>query len=168
LAHINQAYQNIIGPKLKIYKNATPTVTVGVFPVPSDFLEIVSVWDGTLDDGVELEEIYDLADKAKDDAECTQYFVADEETIWIYGQTPTTTVTIYYFAQPAALTDSLSSYPTKLNKKFHQNAFTTYIKMIISKERNESDYFTLQAEWLDILDEIGDLKSSCFQQKIWW
>jgi hypothetical protein len=161
LEFINYAYQVEIGEKLNMLKlyeydgsDAAHTITAGVGTLPSDFLAVYRVYDGDPDDVRPLEQITDIEDKVDDTDTTKQYMIPDEATLWIFGQTPTNTIRLYYKAQPTVLTDDVSSSPIYLKPKFHI-AFIAYIKMLYADRMdNLNDYFAKKSEWLDVLDNI--------------
>lgn len=135
LAYMNILYQNKIGKALKrlaLYSydasDAAHTITAGVGTFPTDFLEAYRMYDGDIDDGVLLTQIYDLNNKAADDADTSQYIIVNNTTFWIYGKTPSTGIKLYYYAKPVALTDSSASSPTALKEEFHVTPFVYEIK----------------------------------------
>ena len=144
LAHINDVYQEQIAERLRRMatysydaSDAAHTITAGVGSLPADFLRPHRVCDGDVDDGTELEQIWDISDKKDNDDDMRQYLLVNESTIWFFGKTPTDTVKMYYFQKPAAVTDSSSSTPAALKSRFHYDVFTTYIRFVRAKELNE-------------------------------
>lgn len=155
LAHINQAYREEMGPILNKQALANPTVTDGVADLPADFLAPIRVYDGAPDDGTLLIQIFDIQDKVDDDDETQQYRISNEQEIHFYGKTPDDTIYLYYIQRPEALTDSSASSPVDLKSKYHYTAFTTYVRAVYARNRNENaTYERLFALWLDILDDI--------------
>jgi hypothetical protein len=145
LAYMNILYQNRIGRVLKrltLYSydgsDAGHTITAGVGTLPTDFLEAYRMYDGTIDDGTLLEQIYDLHSKVEDDADTSQYIIVNNTTFWIYGQTPTTGIEFYYYAKPTALTDSSASSPTALKEEFHVMPFVYEIKKLYALRNDEA------------------------------
>jgi len=141
LAYMNILYQNRIGRVLKrltLYSydasDAAHTITAGVGALPPDFLEACRMYDG---DNL-LTQISDLADKATDDAVTSRYIVVNNTTFWLYGQTPTTGIEFYYYAKPAALTDSVASSPAALKEEFHVMPFVYEIKKLYALRNNEA------------------------------
>ena len=162
LAHINHAYQEIIGPllnKTATYSydesDAAHTITNGVATLPTDCLRILRIYDGDPDDGTLLEQITDIEDKVDDDDEMQQYYLPSETQIWFFGQTEDDTVKLYYLQKPTAVTDASASTPSDLKTRFHWSAFTTYIRMVYAREQNEnSTHDRMMLLWMDILDDI--------------
>lgn len=145
LAYMNILYQNKIGRALKrltLYSydasDAAHTITAGVGTLPTDFLEAYRMYDGDIDDGVLLTQIYDLNGKVADDAATSQYIIVNNTTFWIYGQTPTTGIKLYYYAKPTALTDSSVSSPTALKEEFHVMPFVYEIKKLYALRNDEA------------------------------
>lgn len=151
LALINHAYQDIVGESLNIQKSATLTVSAGVANLPSGFIRPVRTYDGT----TLLTQIEDINEKVDDTDECSQYWIPNETEAHFFGTTPADTVTMYYKAKPTALTESPSTSPTSLKGQFHISLFAAYIKMILANRMdNLNDYFSLQAEFRDIVEDV--------------
>lgn len=151
LAHINHAYTELMAEALNIQTSATITPTDGVGDLPTGYVAPLRVYDGT----TKLDQIFDIDEKVADTDATSQYWIPNETQIYLFGKTPTGTITMYHKAKPTALTESPSTSPTSLKGRFHEVAFTTYIKMIRAKRLdNLQDYHVLWADWLDILDDI--------------
>ncbi len=162
---INALYQYEIGERVKSLasysydaSDAAHTITAGVGALPSDFLKMSQVYDGDAATNNPLEQIFEIEDKVADDAECSQYMIPDNANLWIFGQTPTTTIKMYYCKKPAALTDSASSSPTELKSGFHigiKGVFAAMIKAELAKNQNSTyDMMDMASLLADLLDEI--------------
>jgi hypothetical protein len=162
LTLINLFYQNNIGKRLKILapysydgSDAAHTITNGVGTLPSDFLAPSYIYDGDAPDQEPLTRITRIEDKIANDDDTSQYMLPDKNTLWIFGQTPTNEIKLYYYKKPTALTDSESSEPVYLKEEFHLAPFEKLIKDALAFRRTElADALDLETWGLDILDAI--------------
>lgn len=161
---IDSFYRNAICERIKPLKryeydesDDDHTITAGLGSLPSDFLSPSRVYDGdTL-----LTQITDIDDKVADTAPTSQYMLPDISTLWIFGTTPTGTVTLYYYAKGTALVDDPSSSPMELKEEFHFTAFITLIQKVYEGgKRKYSKSITLENWAQAILDEIEDAHTS--------
>jgi hypothetical protein len=168
---INQVYQNDIGKRLKVLgsytydgSDAAHTITDGIGTLPVDFLAPAQVYDGDAPYQNPLREIFKIEDKVANDAPCSQYMLPDLTTLWIFGQTPSNTIKLYYYKKPVALTDAVTSSPTELDPLYHigpRGIFETVIKMEYAKRNNDTyDQFDLLALYTDLLNEIEQRHTS--------
>jgi len=162
---INSLYQYEIGERLRSIaaysydsSDAAHTITAGVGTLPTDFLKPAQVYDGDAPTDAPLTQIFDIEDKVANTAITSQYMLPDNANLWIFGQTPTNTVKMYYHKKPVALTDSASSSPTELKNKFHigpQGVFEAMIKTELAKNQNSTyDMMDMASLLADLLDEI--------------
>jgi hypothetical protein len=159
---LNQCYQYEIGPLLKNLatysydaSDAAHTITTGVGTLPTDFLAPHLMYDGDAYNNPPLTQIFDIADKVDDDASTSQYMIPNNTQFWIFGQTPTNTVKLYYYQSPTALTDADSSSPTALKAKFHKKIFEYEAKRVFALRRNRTaDMIDMEAAKLEELKEI--------------
>ena len=163
LFYIDDYYRNTVGKRIKslaVYtydgSDAAHTVTDGVASLPDDFLEPVRVYDGDAPGDVPLTQILQIDDKVADDAGCSQYMLPDRSTMWIFGQTPTNAIKLYYHRQPAALTDFVLSSPSMLKEEFHIDIFVARIKEVY--EYRNGNYYdglgSLKAYIVGLLNQI--------------
>ena len=168
LAFINLIYQGPIASRLRLLKSysydasdAAHTITAGVGTLPSDFMAPSRVYDGDAPDDRPLTQITDINDKVDDDDATSQYMLPNMSEIWIYGTTPTDEIKMYYYFEPAALTDSASSSPSYLKKEFHMKPFVKAIQGIYSTRNSDyADEIDLEVFLQDVLDEIEDAHTS--------
>jgi hypothetical protein len=162
LAYCNILYQNKIGKVLKrlaLYEydasDGAHTITAGVGTLPTDFIAPYRMYDGTIDDGNLLTQIFDLGGKVDDDAATAQYIIPNSTTFWIYGKTPTTGIKLYYYAKPAALTDSSASTPTALKEEYHVSPFVYEIKRQYAiRNDNVGDAYDLEVILESLVKDI--------------
>lgn len=160
---INQLYQNDIGKRLKNLvsfsydgSDAAHTITAGIGTLPTDFLLPSRVYDGDAPDDEPLIQIFTINEKVSATDVTMQYMLPDNENIWIFGTTPTSTIKMYYYKQPTALTDSASSSPTSLKSEFHIEPFVWKVKEVYATRNNDTyDALDAKAMVLDYLDQIG-------------
>jgi len=143
---INNLYRNDIGERA--YQLATysydasdgeHTITAGVGNLPSDFLLPHFVYDGDAPTNDPLEQIFEIEDKVANDATTSQYMLPDNTHLWIFGQTPTNTIKMYYYTKPAALEDSATSYPVALLEQFHYSVFEARVKQEYAIRLNNTE-----------------------------
>ena len=138
--------------------DAGHTITAGVGTLPSDYLMMHRVYDGDAVDQTSLQWIRSIDDKVDDDADTSQFMVPDLQTLWIFGQTPTNDIKIYYYKKPTALTDANTSTPTLLDEKFHigvKGIFEAGVKAEYAKRDNSTyDQLDMLALYEDLLNEI--------------
>ncbi len=164
LVFINQIYQGPIARRLKLLKShsydgsdAAHTITAGVGTLPSDFLMPSRVYDGDAPEDKPLEQIFDIEDKVANTSDPSQYMLPNMSEIWIFGTTPTKEIKMYYYFEPAALTDSASSSPSYLKKEFHVKPFVKAIQGVYSSRNSDyGDEIDLEVFLQDILNEIED------------
>lgn len=142
---INDALRDI-APYLNIEKSEDLTFTAGVATLPDDFLAPIAVYD----DDVRLTQISRVTDKVDSDQTTSQFYIPNATQIYIYGTTPTGTVTLWYQAYPSALDDD-SDIPTDIPAHFHSAIPETYVKAIYKKRLNQlGDFGQLMNQWQDI------------------
>lgn len=159
---INQLYQNDIGKRLKNLasysydaSDAAHTITAGVGTLPSDFLLPSRVYDGDAPTNEPLAQIFDIRDKVANTEATSQFMLPDNANLWIFGQTPTNTIKMYYYAKPIALTDASSSSPTALKSEFHVDIFVARVKEVYAlRQNNTYDMMDMKALVLDLLVQI--------------
>lgn len=159
---INQLYQNDIGKRLNSLasfsydaSDAAHTITAGVGALPTDFLSMANIYDGDAPTNAPLTQIFSIEDKVENTALCSQYMLPDLINIWLFGQTPTNTIKMYYDAKPALLTDSSSSSPTNLKPEFHIDIFVAKIKQVYAMRQNNTyDAMDMLALIADYLEQI--------------
>jgi hypothetical protein len=162
LAYINILYQNKIGKALKrltLYQydasDGAHTITAGIGALPADFLAPYRVYDGTIDAGTLLTQIFDIGEKVDDDDTTLQYILPTNTAIWIYGKTPTGNINLYYYAKPVALTDSAGSIPTALSEEFHVTPFVYEIKRQYAvRNDNVGDAYDLEVILESLVKDI--------------
>ena len=139
--------------------DANHTITNGVGTLPTDYLMMHRVYDGDAFDNAPLRWIRSIDEKVDDDADTLQFMVPDLQNLWIFGQTPTNAIKIYYYKKPPALTDANSSTPTLVDEKFHigvKGIFEAGVKAEYAKRDNSTyDQLDMLALYQDLLDEIG-------------
>jgi len=159
---INQLYQNDVGKRLKNLasfsydaSDAAHAITAGVGTLPADFLLPSQVYDGDAPTNDPLTQIFDIRDKVTNTEVTSQYMLPDNANIWIFGQTPTNAIKLYYYSKPIALTDSSSSSPTALKSEFHIDIFVAKIKEVYAtRQNNTDDAIDMKALQADYLDQI--------------
>ncbi len=164
LSIINEVYQGPIARRLRLLKSysydasdAAHTITAGIGTLPSDFLAPSRVYDGDAPDELPLTQITDINDKVADTDTTSRYMLPNMSEIWIFGTTPTNTIKMYYYFEPAALTDSASSSPTYLKKEFHLKPFVKAVQGVYSTRNSDyGDEIDLEIFLQDILNEIED------------
>jgi len=159
---INQLYQNDIGKRVKSLasfsydaSDAAHTITAGVGPLPTDFLAMAQIYDGEANTNAPLWQITKIEEKVADTAATSQYMLPDNANLWIFGQTPTNTVKMYYYSKPVALTDASSSSPLSLKSEFHVDIFVARTKEVYAMRQNNTyDMMDMKVLVLDLLDQI--------------
>lgn len=146
---INRALQDL-APSLNTVKNAELSFTDGVASLPADFLAPSACYHG---DAI-MTEIHLITDKAADTDATSQYFIPNMTQIYIYGQTPTETVTLWYKARPAELTED-DDEPTELPMEFHPQ-LELYVKAHLAMKLNRLDeYAGLMKLWEDMKKSVA-------------
>lgn len=147
---INAGIQDL-GPVLNKVKSATPTFTAGVATLPTDFLEPIAAYDGdTL-----LIQIDDIKDKVEDDATTSQYFIPNSTQIYLYGTTPSGTVTLWYLASPAALSQT-TDVPSDVPTRFHHFIAEIWVPAMVALRNNQlADYGAFIQLWQQVRGEVG-------------
>lgn len=143
---LNDALQDL-AYDMQIIKSGTLTFSNGVASLPNDFLQVVAVYDG---DSL-LEQIEDITDKVDDSDTTSQFFIPNLTQIYIYGTTPTGTVTLWYYATPAALAND-SDTPSNLPERFHRYLATVWVKKEVEFRNNQlADFSTLEDYWENVV-----------------
>lgn len=162
LSFIDSLYRNNIAKRLRLLathtydsSDADHTITAGVGTLPSDFLAPSRVYDGDTRNNYPLEQIFNIDGKVSDTDTTSQYFLPNIKQIWIFGQTPTNTIKMYYYKKPPALTDSASSTPEYLKEEFHMHPFTKAVQGVYASRNGDyGDEIDLEIYMQDILNEI--------------
>lgn len=165
---INQLYQNDVAKRLNAIaahsydgSDAAHTITNGVGLLPGDFLRVYRVYDGDANSHSPLMQIFSIEDKVADTAACTQYLLPNLTHIWIFGQTPSSTIKLYYLPRPAVLTDSSDSSPSALKPEFHLDIFVARVKEIYAMRLNNTyDALDMKALQVDLLNQIEHAHST--------
>lgn len=159
---INHLYQNDIGRRIKTLvsytydaSDAAHTITAGIGTLPPDFLLPAEVYDGDAPEQETLEQIFSIKDKVENDAATKQFLLPDNSSIWIFGQTPTNDIKLYYYKQPVVLTDANTSSPADLRTEYHLDVFKWATKKEYAlRQNNTNDVIDCEAYIQDYLKEI--------------
>ena len=140
-----------LGAELNIIKSATLTFTSGVASLPSDFIAPEACYD---DDEL-LDQIEDITLKVDATDTTSQFFIPNNTQLYIYGTTPTGTVTLWYKARPTALSADADT-PTNLPKEFHRYIPEVYVKAIHALRNNKlNTYNGLMVLWDTVRGNVG-------------
>lgn len=159
---VNAIYQNEIGKRVKnlasfSYDGSDPahTITAGVGPLPTDFLEVSQVYNGDAPGQYPLDQIFKIADKVADDAICSQYMLPDNANLWVFGKTPAIGIKLYYYRKPVVLTDNALTSPVDLKEEFHRDIFVARVKEVYAENTNNTyDMMDQRAKIEDLLTLI--------------
>jgi hypothetical protein len=138
---INDALQSL-APELKLLDDAALTFTDGVATLPTDFVAPEMVRDGDR----ALVQIFDLADAVSTTGPTYQYYIGDNTSLYIFGTTPTGTVTLYYYKTPAALVNADDA-PSQLPLRFHDRIWAYVKAQYMAQTNRHEEYARFMNIW---------------------